>query len=69
MGVTITDFVNKNKMKIAKDMIFSEKSNLNDIALQLGFQNYSYFSRTFKKNFQYSPAEYKQKSIVSQKFH
>lgn len=61
MGVTITDFINKNKMKIAKDMIFSEKSNLNDIALQLGYQNYSYFSRTFKKYFQYSPAEYKQK--------
>lgn len=69
MGVTITDFVNNNKMKIAKDMIFSDKSNLNDIAQQLGFQNYSYFSRTFKKFYQCSPAEYKQKSRFAQKFH
>lgn len=67
MGVTITDFVNKNKMKIAKDMIFSEKSNLNDIAQQLGFQTYSYFSRTFKKFYECSPAEYKQKAKFTQK--
>lgn len=65
MGDTITDFIHKNKMKIAKDMIFSEKTDLNEIALQLGYQNYSYFSRTFKKYFQYSPAEYKKKTRLT----
>lgn len=61
MGITLTDFINKNKMKVAKDMIFSTKTDLTEIAVQLGYQNYSYFSRTFKKFFLNSPAEYRKK--------
>ncbi len=67
MGVTLTDFINKNKMKVAKDLIFSTKTSLLDISQQLGYQNYSYFTRTFKKYFDYSPAEYRQKLRHTQK--
>lgn len=59
MGCTITEYINEKKMNIAKDMLNSDEVTLRDTALNLGFENYSYFSRIFKKHFNTSPAKIK----------
>ena len=60
-GTTVTEFINKCKMKIAKDRIVSDEVNLKELAKSIGFMDYSYFSRVFKKQFGYSPNEYRKK--------
>lgn len=59
MGCTVTEYINEQKMIIAKDMLNSDEITLRDTALNLGFENYSYFSRIFKKHFNTSPAKIK----------
>jgi AraC-like DNA-binding protein len=46
-------------MLVAKSMIQAGDLPLQNIAEHLGFENYSYFSRVFKKHFNISPAGFK----------
>ena len=59
LGKTVIDYTNERKMLLAKSMILSGERSLGDIAASLGFENYSYFSRLFKKSFDLSPARFK----------
>lgn len=58
-GKTVIEYVNERKMLIAKDLIQSDKLSLQQVALSLGFGNYSYFSKVFKKHFNTSPIHFK----------
>ena len=58
-GKTVSEYINEQKMNIAKDMLSSNEVSLRDTALALGYENYSYFSRVFKKHFNSSPAKVK----------
>ncbi len=55
MGKTLTDYINCQKLLFAKKLILESEMPLCDIALYLGFENYNYFSRLFKKHFKVSP--------------
>ncbi len=61
MNMTVTDYINKQKMNLAKEMLLSNEMALQDISLNLGFENYSYFSKLFKKHFNRSPMKIKRK--------
>ena len=50
-------------MFIAKEMILGTNHSLVNIAERLGYDNYSYFSKMFKKQFDISPRNLK-KSII-----
>lgn len=63
MGKSIIDYVIDEKMKEAKKLII-EGMNFTKIAETLGFDDYNYFSRTFKRRVSYTPSQYK-KSIFS----
>ena len=56
-GKTIIDYINKRKMLIAKNMIDSAQVSLKDVALSLGFENYCYFSKLFKKYYDTTPVK------------
>ncbi len=58
-GKTVIEYANERKMLIAKDLILGGKLSLQDVALSLGFTNYSYFSKVFKKHFNTSPIRFK----------
>ena len=51
MGLTVTDYINEQKLLLAKDIIKRNNMSLTDVAASLGFENYSYFSKLFKKRF------------------
>ncbi len=59
LGKTVIEYVNERKMLIAKNMLQTGNMSASDIAESLGFENYGYFSRVFKKHFNTSPKRYK----------
>lgn len=59
IGKTIIDYINERKMIIAKNMIDNGGVCLKDVAISLGFENYSYFSKLFKKYYKTSPIKRK----------
>ncbi len=61
MGKTLTAYVNERKMLLARDYILSGEMSLSEIAAQLGYDNYNYFTRVFKKQFEMTPMAFKKK--------
>lgn len=57
-GKSIIDYAIDEKIEEAKRLIL-EGVELKRIAERLGFSDYNYFSRIFKKRAKYSPAQYK----------
>lgn len=59
MGITVTEYINQQKLTLAKNMLASEELSLQNICDSVGYQNYHYFSRLFKKHFGISPIKMK----------
>lgn len=57
-GENITFYVNKVRMEIARHLISERKMTLNEIAVEVGIQNYNYFYILFKEIHGISPSEY-----------
>ncbi len=64
-GKPITDYINQRKMLMAKELLQGQEMTLTDIATHLGYENYAYFSRLFKRYYDITPVSLKKKSIVS----
>jgi two-component system response regulator YesN len=61
-GLTLSDYVTQYRMKKAKELLGRGTMRLSDIAERVGYSDASYFSKSFKKYYGYSPSEY-EKSI------
>jgi AraC-type DNA-binding domain-containing proteins len=59
-GVTIFSYIHEKRIEKAKEMLIETHSSIEEIALACGFENVSYFYRTFKKYNSVSPAVYRQ---------
>ena len=59
MGKTIINYILDEKIKYAKKLIV-ENVPLKTVAQTLGFEDYNYFSRTFKKRESITPLQYRQ---------
>lgn len=46
---TLINYINEKKMSVAKELIIDKAMPLIDICYYLGYNNYNYFSRMFKK--------------------
>ena len=60
-GKTLTDYVNERKILLAGELIRSGGISLTEVAAYLGFENYNYFSRLFKRYMEISPVMFKKK--------
>ncbi len=58
-GMTLTEYINRERISIAKRMFPVEGVPLYQISKECGFKDYNHFSHTFKKIVGVSPAEYK----------
>lgn len=58
-GKTVTVCIQERKMQLAKEKIKYTDTPLGRIAVELGFENYNYFSRIFRRYFEISPAKYR----------
>ena len=63
-GKNLTDYINEQKALLAAELIKTTDFSLGDIALTLGFDNYNYFSRIFKKHHGISALQYKKNASL-----
>lgn len=61
MGRTVIDYINERKMLLAKELIIDSDMALTDLAFCLGYDNYHYFSRLFKRYFDITPSAFKKR--------
>jgi len=61
-GKTVTEYLNGRKMFLAKELIIHNETNLTNLATYLGYDNYNYFSRLFKRYFNISPRQLKNRN-------
>lgn len=61
-GMLISDYLQQERIEVAKRMLIHTKMSVSDIAIEVGYSNYSYFSTVFKRLTQLSPIEYRRES-------
>lgn len=61
MHKTLTEYIHERKLLIARELILSNEMSLTDLAVHLGFEDYNYFYRLFKKYFEITPTELKKR--------
>jgi two-component system response regulator YesN len=59
MGMTVSQYINKQKIILAKDMLTSKELSIQDIAHLIGYENYGYFNKIFTSHFGMSPVKMK----------
>ena len=63
-GMSITDYILEERISLAKRLLWENHYPLKKIAEMVGFSDYNYFARTFKKRTGYTPTEYIKKSVL-----
>ena len=58
-GVTIIQYILQKRMQLAANLLINSGMQIQEIALYLGYQDTSYFSRVFRKEMGMSPQEYR----------
>lgn len=61
MGITFNAFLNNVRIEKSKDLLKNSNLKMLDIALMVGFDSQSYFTKVFKKNNGNSPLQYREK--------
>lgn len=59
-GVTITDYVIKKRIVIAKQLLIKTNLSITDISTRVGISYSSYFTKVFKEQVEMTPQEYRQ---------
>lgn len=57
-GMSFTEYINCQKISLAKDLLLKQEMKIYEIAAFLGFENTYYFSKVFKKISGMSPSEF-----------
>jgi signal transduction histidine kinase/ligand-binding sensor domain-containing protein/DNA-binding response OmpR family regulator len=65
-GLSITAFIRSIRLKKAAQLILTKDLNLNQIAYEVGFNDYKYFKSSFRSQFDCLPSKYKDKINQSQ---
>ena len=64
MGVTPVNFIIRRKIEKAQLLLIAGELPVKEIAYLVGFEDFSYFSRVFKKTTGLTPNEYRKGSKV-----
>ena len=57
--LTFSDYVNHLRLSHAKKLLETTELSVTQVALDSGYPNVSYFIRTFKESYEYSPLKYR----------
>ena len=59
MDVSFIEYLNNYRLTIASRLLISSNSSILAIAMESGFDNLSYFNRTFKKRYDMTPSQFR----------
>jgi AraC-like DNA-binding protein len=59
LGKTPNEYIMEIRLKKAKELLASTRTNIMDISSECGFEDTSYFSYVFKKHFSISPSQFR----------
>lgn len=59
-GITISDFILEERMFLAAQLLKEDKLPISRVAYECGYDNYSYFTKMFRKKYQVAPREFRQ---------
>ena len=62
IGISISEYIAKEKIDAAKNLLISGDNKITKICDQLGFGSQSYFSELFKKYTGMTPVQYRDKN-------
>lgn len=62
-GQNLKDYINGYRLQQAKRLLSNPEMKVSDVASEVGFDNFSYFSTLFKKEYEMTPNEYKKKKL------
>ena len=62
-NTTVNKYINEYRLDKAKQLLKDPSIKMNEIASQVGYRDGNYFAKIFKKEFGYSPSEYRRKFI------
>ena len=60
-GITILEYRTAIRMRKAKEMLLNGEESISAIASSCGFDDYSYFSKLFKKEEGCTPSEFRER--------
>ena len=66
-NMNLVDFITQERMKLAAELLANEKLTITMVSAKSGYNNYTYFTKVFKKTYGKSPREYRQSLEVKQK--
>ncbi|NIK78846.1 two-component system response regulator YesN [Paenibacillus castaneae] len=58
-GLSISDHILKERIHLAKELLAMTDTTISNVALAVGFSNFSYFSTLFKKEVSMTPQDYR----------
>lgn len=59
MGISFIEYLNDYRLMMAARLLLASDSNILSISQEVGFENLSYFNRSFKKKFNVTPSAYR----------
>ncbi|ALS28636.1 two-component system response regulator [Paenibacillus sp. 32O-W] len=65
MGVTFVKYLTGRKLKHAQELLLTTNKRINDISEEIGYGDYRYFRSLFKKEFGYSPSEFRRRNGIA----
>lgn len=63
LGISPVDFINNERIKMAKNLLRTPNKSINDVCYASGFNNVSYFNKIFKRATNLTPSEYKAQHV------
>ncbi|WP_337102151.1 response regulator [Paenibacillus sp. YIM B09110] len=63
-GISITDYLLQERVNLAKGLLSKSDMPIGNVALSVGFSNFSHFSKMFKKATNMNPNDYRQQNGV-----
>ena len=64
-GLTPLEYITRERIRLARQLLADEKNTLSQIGFQCGFNDLNYFVRTFKKSEGLTPGAYREAAIRS----
>jgi two-component system response regulator YesN len=67
MGITLIDYLTSVRIERAKQLLLATTQNCTEICFQVGYNNQSYFTRTFKRLVGVTPRQFRVKNLRREK--